>query len=140
MIVVVKKPNYKRIGAKLISFAVVAGMFVAYYYHMSDLYTEQQGESSKVAEVEDEKTKLAKRLEKIIFKESETIVDLVGQRSVQKIMVKGSRLLLICDVDTDIEPLMIRYGVLALIKHTNKDIKIAIELQHIVESRYEEKS
>lgn len=138
MIVVVKKANYKKIAAKVVSIAVVIGMLMAYYFHMSDVFSEPEEQENTVQKTkEDKKSKLAKSLEKIIFKESETIVDLIDQRNIQKIMVKGKMLLIICDVDTDIEPLMIRYGVLALIKNTNKDIKIAIELKHIVESRYE---
>jgi hypothetical protein len=44
---------------------------------------------------------------------------------------------LVCDYNTDIEPLLIRYGVNAFVKHTSKNIKILIDLETIVENKYE---
>ena len=43
----------------------------------------------------------------------------------------------VCDFDTDIEPLLVRYGIQAMIRQNAQDIKIAIDLKFIVESRYE---
>ena len=47
------------------------------------------------------------------------------------------KLYLVCDFNTDIEPLLIRYGVGAMIKNSNQNIKIAIDLKTIVENKYE---
>ena len=65
------------------------------------------------------------------------IVRLIEQKHIQTIEVVKDRLLLVCDYDANIEPLMIRYGVRALIKSTSKNIKIAIDLRTIVENNYE---
>jgi hypothetical protein len=135
MIVVVKKPLYKKMIVKVLSFTALVCMFTVYYFYIADKYSKPQDEnltqnSNKIDKLK--KKKLAKKLEKIIYKESETVVDLIGQENVQKIKVVGKTLFIVCDPNTNIEPLMVRYGVLALVKNTNKDIKIAINLKNIV--------
>ncbi len=135
MIVVVKKPLYKKTIAKVLSFVALVCMFTVYYFYMGDKYGEPKEETTAKNTVKSDlikKKKLAKKLEKIIYKESETVVDLIGQEHVQKIKVVGKTLFIVCDSNTDIEPLMVRYGVLALVKNTNKDIKIAINLKNII--------
>ncbi|MEA1914581.1 MAG: hypothetical protein U9N30_04610 [Campylobacterota bacterium] len=135
MIVIVKKPLHQKMIAKVLSMVALVAMFTVYYFYMGDKFA-KEGETSSLEQVVDNQTvakvKLAKKLEKIIFKESETVVDLVGQKNIQKIKVVGKTLFIVCDSSTDIEPLMVRYGVLALVKNTNKDIKIAIDLKHII--------
>jgi len=137
MIVTVKRKDYKRIIIKAISFASVIAMFTAYYFHMSEEFSqetkEKQAQKSKLTL----KNKKAKAIEKIIYREAETAVDLIGQINVQQIKILGKRLYLVCDTNTDLEPLMIRYGVMALVKHSVKNIKIAINLDFIVGSKYD---
>ncbi len=135
MIVVVKKNNFKKIAMKTISLLVVGGMLTAYYFHMNGKFSLESSEEDKIAQEEanlPSQEKLARKLEKIIYKESENVVAMIGQTNVQKIRIVGKTLFIVCDSDTDIEPLMVRYGALALVKNTNKDIKIAIDLQNIV--------
>jgi len=135
MIVVVKKPLYKKTIAKVLSFIALVCMFTVYYFYMKDKYAQPQDEVVAQKSNKQEllkKKKLAKKLEKIIYKEAETVVDLIGQENVQKIKVVGKTLFIVCDSNTDIEPVMVRYGVLALVKNTNKDIKIAIDLKNII--------
>ena len=139
MIVAVKRKDYKRVIIKAISLLSVVAMFTAYYFYMSEEY----GDPSK-SKVEEKDTKLtsrekkAKIIEKIIYREAEIAVDLIGQSNVQEIKIIGKRLLLICDTNTDLEPLMVRYGVMALVKNNVNDVKIAISLDFIVESKYDE--
>ena len=63
------------------------------------------------------------------------MVDLLGQKNIQSIKVVKERLFVVCDNNTNIEPVMIRYGVNALVKSTMANIKIAIDLQTIVENK-----
>jgi len=137
MIVAVKRKDYKRVIIKAISFASVIAMFTAYYFHMSEEFSqdtkEEQAKKAKLTV----KNKKAKTIEKIIYREAETAVDLIGQINVQQIKILGKRLYIVCDTNTDLEPLMIRYGVMALVKHSVKNIKIAINLDFIVGSKYD---
>lgn len=140
MIVVVKKNNFKKLGIKIISLLVVGGMLAAYYFHMGEKFSNHTANESEIVEDESnlsQQEKLARKLEKIIYKESENVVHLIGQTNIQKIRIVGNTLFVVCDSDTDIEPLMVRYGALALVKNTNKDIKIAINLQDIIGDIYE---
>lgn len=135
MIVVVKKNGIKKLMMKVVSLLVVGGMLTAYYFHMDEKFSDDSSMQAQTEEDEanlSSKEKLARKLEKSIYKESENVVDLVGQSNVQKIKVVGKTLFIVCDSDTDIEALMVRYGALALVKNTNKDIKIAINLQDII--------
>ncbi len=139
MILVVKGKNYKRMAIKALSAIGLIGMFYAYYIHMSDKFQEQNNKLVKKLDVkgENKKINLAKKLEKLIFKESEMVVDLLGQNHIRSIKIVETKLFIVCDANTDIEPLLVRYGVKAMMKHNAKDIKIAIDLKFIVESKYE---
>ena len=64
-------------------------------------------------------------------------MNLLEQKHIQSIKIVKDKLYIICDFTTDIEPLLIRYGVAAMIKNSNKNIKIAIDLKTIVENKYD---
>lgn len=143
MIFIVKKePN--RLKTLLIVFillGVLVGGFVFYYLQMSkkfqhnnEILSEQLKEHQDV-----EKKRLAQnaKVEDVIFKEAKSCVDLIGQEKIQSIKIVKDKLHIVCDWDTDIEPLFIRYGVLALVKSTPENIRISIDLKFIVESNYE---
>jgi len=137
MVVVVKGTNYKRLATKALSGLALIGMFGWYYYHMQGKFTDKalSKKEKLVKEKKNPKYKLSKKLERIIYKEAEIIVDLIGQRYIQKVKVLKNRLVIICDADTNLEPLMVRYGVMALVRSTTQNTKIAIELNFIVESK-----
>ena len=139
MIVAVKRKDYKRIIIKTISLISVIAMFTVYYFHMSDEFSsEPEIKKTNMETKVSSKSKKAKIIEKIIYREAETAVELIGQSNVQDIKIVGKRLLIVCDTNTDLEPLMVRYGVMALVKNGIKDMKIAISLDFIVESKYDE--
>ena len=141
MILVVKGKNYKGILRKVLAFSSLLIMFSLYYNHMSNEYKQQTIKLEKELKVKTAQLKkrydLTKKLEKIIYKEAEKCVDLLGQEKIQSVKIIKDRLVIVCDWDTDMEPLYVRYGVLALVKSTPENIKIAISLKFIVESRYE---
>jgi hypothetical protein len=139
MIVAVKTNSKKRALIKLLSIGAVIVMFTAYYFHMSDEYAKQEKlESQKKLEqlkLEEEKQK-SKKLERIIYREIETAVDLIGQRKVIDVKLISNRALIVVDPDTNLDALKVRYGSAALIKKGLKDTKIAIDLKYIIESKY----
>jgi len=139
MIVIIKGKDYKRVGIKLLSLLSLFVMFYFYYQHMSDKFRTQNDQlvNKLNITVETKKNNETIAYEKLIYKEAVVIVDLLEQINVQSVEVVKERLLVVCDYNTNIEPLMIRYGVNALIKNTSKNIKIAIDLKTIVENKYE---
>ncbi|MGB6330099.1 MAG: hypothetical protein WBF48_14340 [Halarcobacter sp.] len=141
MIVAVKTNNRKRLLIKVIAFASLIGMLVAYYFYMGEEFSKQQNlDNAKEVQLskKDEKNEKSKKLERIVYREIETAVDLIGQRKVIDLKIVSNRALIIVDPDTNLEALRVRYGSTALIKKDIKDIKIAIDLKYIIESKYNE--
>lgn len=141
MILIVKGKDKKAFIRKSLSYIALIIMFSLYYLHMSNEFQEKNEKLERELQVKNEvlnkKYELTRKVEKVIYKEAERCVDLIGQEKVQSIKVENGKLLVVCDWDTDIEPLFIRYGVMALIKSTPENIKISIDLKFIVESNYE---
>ena len=139
MIIVLKGRNPKRIIVKIASVFSLVIMFGLYYQHMSDKFSKLNGNIANSINVKEQKKQLSKsvKLENIIYKEAIIISKLLSQKNIKYIKVVKNRLLISCDYDTKIDPLLVRYGVNAMIKKSNKDIKIAIEIAIIVENKYE---
>ena len=141
MILIVKRKDYKSMIRKALAFLALVTMFYFYYMYMSNKFQQdnkilEDKLDIKTKELEKHKnTKI--KVSRLIYNEAENIVELLGQNKIQSVSIVKNKLLIICDWDTNIEPLFIRYGVLALVKSTPQNIKIAIELKFIVESKYD---
>ncbi len=141
MIVAVKRNNKKRNLIKLISALAVVGMFVYYYFHMSEEYAKRQElENQKQLQLieKNKEEEKSRKIERIIYREIETAVDLIGQRKVIDVKLVSNKALIVVDPDTNLDALKVRYGTTALIKKDLKDIKIALDLKYIIESKYNE--
>ena len=141
MIVAVKTNSKKRLLIKLASIGVVILMFIAYYFHMSNEFAiqEKKEKEEKLRAIEiDNKKAMQKKLERIIYREVETAVDLIGQRNIQDVKIISDRVLIVADVGTNLDALKVRYGSTALIKKDLKDVKIAIDLKYVIESKIDE--
>ncbi|HIP56386.1 MAG TPA: hypothetical protein EYG97_05105 [Arcobacter sp.] len=141
MILIVKEKNYKAMIRKVLAFSALVIMFSIYYDHMSTQFKEQNDALEKKLQEETAKLKkkynLTKKVERLIYKEAEECVELLGQEKIQSIKIVKDKLYIVCDWNTNTEPLFVRYGVLALVKSTPENVKIAISLKFIVESKYE---
>lgn len=139
MIIIIEGSKYKQLIIKAVSMLSLVIMFGLYYQHMSDKFSQQNNDLMETVVDKEQKKVDSKtvKIEKTIYKESVTIVNLIDQKKVQSIKIIKDRLLIICDYDTDIEPVIVRYGVAAMVKNTSKNIKIAIDLRTIVENKYE---
>jgi len=141
MILIVKGNNYKQWIRKGVAFTSLVLMFSWYYNHMSDEFKQTNEKLKKELQIKtaklQKKYNLSKKLERIIYKEAEKCVDLIGQEKIQSIKIEKNKLKIVCDWDTNIEPIFVRYGVIALVKSTPENIKIAIDIKYIVESKYE---
>lgn len=141
MIVAVKTKNRKRVLIKVIAFISLLVMFAFYYNHMSEQFELQQKQEAekkaKQLEIDNKKEK-TRKLERLIYREIETAVDLIGQRKVIDVKIVSSKAVIVVDPDTNLDALKVRYGSTALIKKSVKDIKIALDLKYIIESRNNE--
>lgn len=139
MIVAVKNNNNKKFFVKLISLIVVVVMFVIYYNYMSDEFSNSDSKTEELQAVQINKEEEKKnKLEKLIYREIETAVDLIGQRNVQAVKLISNRVLIVADTDTNLDALKVRYGTLALIKKDIQNTKIAIDLEHVIKSKLNE--
>lgn len=141
MIVVVKNRNTKRLAVKSLAVFSLFVMFYLYYNHMSDKFQEQNTALATKLEIKEEIERKINdksiKLENTIYQEALVIVKLLDQKHVHSVKVVQDKLLIICDFSTNIEPVLIRYGVNAMVKHTKTNIKLALDLQTIVENKYE---
>lgn len=139
MIIIVKGKSNKRTLIKALSTLSLVVMFWLYYGHMSSKFQEQNKQLLSKLETKEKKIIDDKslKLEKTIYDEAVVVVNLIEQKHIQSIKIVKNQLFIVCDFTTDIEPLLIRYGVKAMVKNTTKNIKIAIDLKTIVENKYE---
>ncbi|MGM0519309.1 MAG: hypothetical protein ACQERD_06680 [Campylobacterota bacterium] len=138
MIVAVKRGRKQKL-IKLISLLAVLAMFGGYYWHMSNEFDKQQKQ-----QLEEKQAALAKQKEletqkdetqKAIMSEIKKAVALVGQENVRHVKIIENKLILICELETNIEPLMVRYGTMALTKKTLNEIIIAVDIKYVLESK-----
>ena len=138
MIVAVKR-NKKQKLIKFLSLVVVILMFAGYYWHMSnEMQKQQEAElQAKQAALQEQKAKddEKKKVEGIIVNEVQKAVELIGQENVRHVKIIENRLILICELNTNLEPLMVRYGTMALVKNTLNELIIAIDVQYILKSK-----
>jgi len=139
MIIIIKTKNKNQLLIKALSILALLLMFWLYYGHMSNKFQEQNDALVTKLDQTIVKKKIDKsiNLEKTIYKEAVVIADLLDQKNIQSIKIIKDKLFLVCDFNTNIEPLLIRYGVAAMIKNSNQNIKIAIDLATIVENKYD---
>lgn len=139
MIILIKGRDYKRLLVKGVAFFLIFLMFYFYYQHMASKFQEQNNSLQAKVQTQDNKKKEDKsqKLEDIVYEESVKVVNLLNQRNIDSIKVENETLIISCDIDTDIEPLLIRYGVQAMVKSTMENIIINIRIKTILEGNYE---
>lgn len=143
MIVAVKRKDPKKLMIKIASIVAVVIMFYMYYNHMSEEFAKQEAQAKNQQREEslvEKKRNKSKKIEKIIFREVETAIDLIGQEYVQRVKVVNRKILIVCDVSTNLEALKVRYGSMALIRSELNNIKIAIDLKYVIESKLDEEN
>ncbi len=142
MIVAIKR-NKKRKLLKFISLIFLICMFGGYYFYTSKNLEEQQKKELEAKQAlqleEDKKEKEKKAIEKAILSEVEKAVDLVGQEHIRHVKIIDNKVVIVCEPDTNLDALMVRYGVMALVKKTLNEIVIAVDINFILKSKLNEK-
>jgi hypothetical protein len=138
MIVAVKR-NKKQKLIKIISLLVVVGMFAGYYFYMSNEFAQQEKLNQELQTAKkiqlDKKKKAKKNAERALILEIEKAVDLIGQEYITHVKIIENKVVIICEPETNLDALTVRYGTMALIKNTLSEIIIAIDINYILESR-----
>ena len=138
MIVAVKR-NKKQKIVKFISLLVFGCILGSYYYYTSKTFAEQQQielEDKKAQKLEEEKQEKTKKdIERAILVEVEKAVDLVGQENIKHVKIVENKVVLVCELDTNLDALLVRYGVMAFVKKTLNEIIIAVDIDFILKSR-----
>lgn len=141
MLIIVQNQNNKSVLIKGMMGLSLLLMFWLYYQHMSNKFQEENMKLTTQLELKNEIEKKTQsksvKLENLIYKEAVLIVGLLNQKNIQSIQIVKDKLLIVCDFGTNMEPIMIRYGVNAMLKSTDTDIKIALDIRTIVENKYE---
>ncbi len=141
MIIIVKNQNNKRMIVQAVATLSLLLMFWLYYQHMSTKFQEENIKLTTELEIkkkiEKKQNSKSAKLEELIYKEAVLITKLLNQKNVQSIQIVKDKLLVICDFRTNLEPVMIRYGASAMLKSTDVDVKIALDIKTIVENKYE---
>lgn len=145
MIVAVKR-NKKQKLFKIISLVVLLLIFGGYYYHMDKTFKEKQKleleekQALKLQEEKEEKKeKEKKQAEAAILTEIEKAVELIGQQYVRHVKIIDNKVIIVCEPNTNLDALIVRYGVMALVKKTLNDIIIAVDVNFILKSKLNEK-
>ena len=138
MIVAVKR-NKKQKIVKFISLLVFGCILGSYYYYTSKTFAEQQQielEGKKAQKLEEEKQEKTKKdIERAILVEVEKAVDLVGQENIKHVKIVENKVVIVCEVNTNLDALLVRYGVMAFVKKTLNEIIIAVDIDFILKSR-----
>lgn len=142
MILAVKKKSKNRNIFKivlLIAVFLAAGAIYYKYEEISALKIElQKEEDEKNLSIKIENEKIQKErqdAERIILIEVEKVVDLIGQENIQDIKIIKNKVVYVCKPNIKIDAITIRYGAMALVKRSFKEIVIVVDLEHILKGR-----
>jgi hypothetical protein len=138
MIVAVKR-NKKQKIVKILSLLVLVCIFGSYYYYTGKNFEEQQKkelENKHAQKLEEDKQEnIKKDVERAILLEVEKAVDLVGQEHIRHVKIIENKVVLICEPSTNLDALMVRYGVMAFVKKTLNEVIIAVDIDFILKSK-----
>lgn len=141
MIVAVKRNKSQKILKIIIVVLLVSGG--AYYYNdyvetarinaEKQKFEEEQKRVLKAKEEEQEKIKQEAQRE--ILAEVEKAVNLIGQEYVRDVKLIKNKVVFVCEPDTNIDALVVRYGAMALIKKTFDEIVIVVDIDFILKNK-----
>ncbi|PRM89852.1 hypothetical protein CJ671_05710 [Aliarcobacter cryaerophilus] len=142
MIVKVRKKNS---SSRIIKVIIIASLFFGIIYisllikeeNLLSIELEKVKKDEKIAlQVEQEK-KEKERLDaqRVILIEVEKVVDLIGQNNINDIKILKNKIVYVLNPNTNIDAITIRYGAMALIKKSFKEIVVVVDLEHILKGK-----
>ncbi|MCT7556330.1 hypothetical protein [Aliarcobacter butzleri] len=141
MIVAVKRNKSQKILKIIIVVLLVSGG--AYYYNDYVETARINAEKQKLEEEqkrvlkakEEEQEKIKQEAQREILAEVEKAVNLIGQEYVRDIKLIKNKVVFVCEPDTNIDALVVRYGAMALIKKTFDEIVIVVDIDFILKNK-----
>ena len=141
MIVAVKRNKSQKILKIIIVVLLVSGG--AYYYNDYVETARINAEKQKLEEEqkgvlkakEEEQKKIKQEAQREILAEVEKAVNLIGQEYVRDVKLIKNKVVFVCEPDTNIDALVVRYGAMALIKKTFDEIVIVVDIDFILKNK-----
>ena len=141
MIVAVKRNKSQKILKIIIVVLWVSGG--AYYYNHYVETARINAEKQKLEEEqkrvlkakEEEQKKIKQEAQREILAEVEKAVNLIGQEYVRDVKLIKNKVVFVCEPDTNIDALVVRYGAMALIKKTFDEIVIVVDIDFILKNK-----
>ncbi|MCT7601629.1 hypothetical protein [Aliarcobacter butzleri] len=141
MIVAVKRNKSQKILKIIIVILLVSGG--AYYYNDYVETARINAEKQKLEEEqkrvlkakEEEQEKIKQEAQREILAEVEKAVNLIGQEYVRDVKLIKNKVVFVCEPDTNIDALVVRYGAMALIKKTFDEIVIVVDIDFILKNK-----
>ena len=139
------KVRKKSSSSKILKLIIIAGLFFLIVYisllikeeNLLSIELEKAREDEKIAiQIEQEKKEKEKLdAQRIILIEVEKVVDLIGQNNINDIKIVKNKVVYILNPNTNIDAINIRYGAMALIKKSFKEIVVVVDLEHILKGK-----
>ncbi|MCG3718530.1 hypothetical protein L5F50_05010 [Aliarcobacter butzleri] len=141
MIVAVKRNKSQKILKIIIVVLLVSGG--AYYYNDYVETARINAEKQKLEEEqkrvlkakEEEQKKIKQEAQREILAEVEKAVNLIGQEYVRDVKLIKNKVVFVCEPDTNIDALVVRYGAMALIKKTFDEIVVVVDIDFILKNK-----
>ncbi len=142
MIVAVKRNK----NLKLLKIVLSAIFIAIILFFIYDKYQTKQeeiklaNEKQEIIKVEASKKEQDKLdIEKAILSEVEKAVELVGQEHIRTAKIIDNKIVIVCEPNSNLEALFVRYGAMAMVKKTLNETVIAVDINYILKSRLYEK-
>ncbi|MCT7609247.1 hypothetical protein N5U14_00145 [Aliarcobacter butzleri] len=141
MIVAVKRNKSQKILKIIIVVLLVSGGTYYYndYVETARINAEKQKleeEQKRVLKAkEEEQEKIKQEAQREILAEVEKAVNLIGQEYVRDVKLIKNKVVFVCEPDTNIDALVVRYGAMALIKKTFDEIVIVVDIDFILKNK-----
>ncbi|MFX4233848.1 hypothetical protein ACOL24_08360 [Aliarcobacter butzleri] len=141
MIVAVKRNKSQKILKIIIVVLLVSGG--AYYYNDYVETARINAEKQKLEEEqkrvlkakEEEQEKIKQEAQREILAEVEKAVNLIGQEYVRDVKLIKNKVVFVCEPDTNIDALVVRYGAMALVKKTFDEVVIVVDIDFILKNK-----
>ena len=138
MILAVKRNK----NLKLLKIAIALAFTMAIAFFVYNKFQTKQEELKSITEKQEilkEKDENKLDIEKAILSEVEKAVESVGQEHIRTVKIIDNKIVLVCEPNSNLEALFVRYGAMAMIKKTLNETVIAVDINFILKSRLYEK-
>lgn len=142
MIVAVKRN--KNLKYLKIAIGVVLTIFLAIFVYLKFATPKEEIKvETPIKEIAKEEIKDKEEnkidIEKAILSEVEKAVELVGQEYIRTVKILDNKIVIVCEPNSNLEALFVRYGAMAMVKKTLNETVIAVDINFILQSRLYEK-